>query len=62
MENWQIIFVNLSIFGFIFQLLLIVTVYQITKHSPLEKSNREILEKLYKIDNFSINPNKNTKF
>ena len=61
MEKWQSFFVNVSIFGFIFQILLVVTVYQITKNIPSYKSNKEILEELYKIDNFSINHNKNIK-
>ena len=61
MENWQNFFVNASIFGFIFQILLVITVFQITKNFSPEKYNKEILEKLYKMDNFSLNHNKNIK-
>ena len=61
MDNWQNFFVNASIFGFIFQILLVITVFQITKNFSPEKYNKEILEKLYKMDNFSLNHNKNIK-
>ncbi len=61
MENWQNFFVNASIFGFIFQILLVITVLQITKNFSSQKYNKEILEKLYEMDNFSINHNKNIK-
>ena len=62
MDNWQNFFVNASIFGFIFQILLVITVFQITKNFSSKKYNKEILEKLYEMDYFSINHNKNIKF
>ena len=42
MENWQNFFVNASIFGFIFQILLVITVFQITKNFSSKKHNKEM--------------------
>ena len=48
MVNWQLMFFNLAIGGFIFQIILIVGVYFISKSLPKEKTDREILEAIYK--------------
>tara|TARA_Y100000589_G_C27027087_1_gene577388 strand:+ start:527 stop:718 length:192 start_codon:yes stop_codon:yes gene_type:complete len=48
MNNWQFMFVNLTIIGFILQLILIVGVYVISKFLPVEKTDQEFLEGIYK--------------
>ena len=48
MEKWQFIFVNLAIGGFIFQMILIVGVYFISKCLLKEKTDRELLESIFK--------------
>ena len=48
MENWQLMFIYLVIGGFIFQIILIVGVYFISKSLPKEKTDKEILEAIYK--------------
>ena len=48
MEKWQFMFINLAIGGFIFQMILIAGVYFISKCLPKEKTDREILEGIYK--------------
>jgi len=48
MEKWQFIFVSFAIGGFIFQMILIVGSYFLSKYLPKEKTDKELLEKLYK--------------
>ena len=48
MEKWQFMFVNLAIGGFIFQMILIAVVYLISKSLPKEKTDKELLESMYK--------------
>tara|TARA_B100000212_G_scaffold321282_1_gene279720 strand:+ start:34 stop:222 length:189 start_codon:yes stop_codon:yes gene_type:complete len=48
MDKWQFMFVNLAIGGFIFQMILIVGVFLISKSLPKEKTDKELLESLYK--------------
>ena len=48
MEKWQFMFVNLVIGGFIFQMILITGTYFISKYLPKEKTDRELLESIYK--------------
>ena len=62
MGNWQLMFVNLVIGGFIFQIILIVGVYFISKSLPKEKTDREILEGIYKQSSLSGYLLRNKKF
>ena len=48
MEKWQFIFISLAIGGFIFQMILIAGVYFISKYLPKEKTDKELLESIYK--------------
>ena len=48
MEKWQFMFVNLAIGGFIFQMILIFGVYFISKCLPKEKTDKELLESMFK--------------
>jgi len=48
MEKWQFIFVNLAIGGFIFQIILVAGVYFMSKTLPNEKTDKELLESIYK--------------
>ena len=48
MEKWQFMFVNFAIGGFIFQMILIIGVYFISRFLPKEKTDRELLESIYK--------------
>ena len=48
MYSWQFMFVIFAIAGFIFQIILIAGVYFISNSLPKEKTNKEILEKIYK--------------
>ena len=48
MEKWQFMFVNFAIGGFIFQMILIAGVYYISKYLPKEKTDKELLESIYK--------------
>ena len=61
MELWQNIFVNITICGFFFQILLFVGVFQIAKNLPPKKSNKEFLEHLYKFNDFYLNKYRNLK-
>ena len=62
MEKWQFMFVNLVIGGFIFQMLLIAGVYFISKYLPKEKTDKELLESMYKQPSFSGINLRNLKF
>ena len=48
MEKWQFMFVNLAIGGFIFQMILIIGAYFVSKYLPKEKTDKELLESIYK--------------
>ena len=62
MENWQFMFVNLAIGGFIFQMILIVGAYFISKYLPKEKTDKELLEAIYKQPSLSGFYFRNLKF
>ena len=62
MQNWQFMFVNFAIVGFILQMILIIGVYCISKFLPSEKTDREILEEIYKQQSLSDYSLKNYKF
>ena len=47
MEKWQLMFVSFTIGGFIFQVILIVGAYFISKYLPKEKTDKELLEAIY---------------
>ena len=55
MEYWQNIFVNLAVYGFIFQIFIVVFMISISKIHLKEKSTRELLEELYNQPTFKIN-------
>ena len=48
MEKWQLMFVSFTIGGFIFQMTLIIGAYLISKCLPKEKTDKELLESIYK--------------
>ena len=62
MEKWQFMFVNLAIGGFIFQIILIAGVYFVSKSLPKEKTDKEILETIYKESSLSGYYLRNLKF
>ena len=62
MEKWQFLFVNLAIVGFIFQMILIAGVYFISKSLPKEKTDKELLESIYRQSSLSDNFIRNLKF
>ena len=62
MEKWQFLFVNLAIGGFIFQMILIAGVYIISKYLPKDKTDKELLEAIYKQPSLSGYYFKNLKF
>ena len=62
MQNWQFMFVNFAIGGFILQMILIIGAYYISKFLPSEKTDREILEEIYKQQSLSDYSLKNLKF
>ena len=55
-------FVNLAIGGFVFQIILIAGVYFISKYLPKEKTDRELLETIYKQPSLSGYYLRNLKF
>ena len=62
MEKWQFMFVYLAIGGFIFQMILIIGVYCISKFLPKEKTDKELLEIIYKKPSLSGKKIRNLKF
>ena len=62
MEKWQFMFVNCAIGGFIFQMILIAGVYLISKSLPKEKTDKELLESIYKQPSLSGHNLRNLKF
>ena len=53
MEKWQLMFVSFTIGGFIFQMTLIVGAYYVSKYLPKEKTDKELLESMYKLPSLS---------
>ena len=62
MEKWQFMFVNFAVGGFIFQMILIIGVYFISKFLLKEKTEKELLETIYKQPFLSGNKIRNLKF
>ena len=62
MEKWQFMFVNFAVGGFIFQMVLIIGVYFISKFLPKEKTDKELLESIYKQPSLSGYKLRNLKF
>ena len=62
MQNWQSLFVNFVICGFILQIILIIGVYFISKFLPKEKTDKEFLEEIYKQSTLSGYYLRNLKF
>ena len=62
MQNWQSLFVNFVVYGFILQIFLIVGVYFISKFLPREKTDKEFLEEIYKQSTLSGYYLRNLKF
>ena len=62
MEKWQFMFVNLVIGGFVFQMILIAGTYFISKYLLKEKTDRELLETIYKQPFLPSNKIRNLKF
>ena len=62
MQNWQSLFVNFVICGFILQIILIIGVYFISKFLPREKTDKEFLEEIYKQSTLSGYHLRNLKF
>ena len=62
MEKWQFMFVNFAVGGFIFQMILIIGVYFISRFLPKEKTDKELLETIYKQPSLSGNKIRNLKF
>ena len=62
MEKWQFMFVNFAVGGFIFQMILIIGVYFISKFLPKEKTDKELLEIMYKQPSLSGVKVRNLKF
>ena len=62
MQNWQSLFVNFVIYGFILQIILIIGVYFISKFLPREKTDKEFLEEIYKQSTLSGYYLRNLKF
>ena len=62
MEKWQFMFINFAVGGFIFQMILIIGVYFISKFLLKEKTDKELLERIYKQPFLSGNKIRNLKF
>ena len=62
MEKWQFMFVNFAVGGFVFQMMLIIGVYFISRFLPKEKTDKELLETIYKQSSLSGNKFRNLKF
>ena len=62
MEKWQFMFVNFAVGGFIFQMILIIGAYFISKFLPKEKTDKELLETIYNQPALKGNYLKNLKF
>ena len=62
MQNWQFLFVNFVVYGFILQIILIIGAYLISKLLPIEKTDREFLEEIYKQSSLTGYSIRNLKF
>ena len=62
MHNWQYMFVNFAIGGFILQIILIFGAYYISKFLPREKTDKEFLEEIYKQSSLTEYYLRNLKF
>ena len=62
MQDWQSLFVNFVICGFILQIILIFGAYFISKFLPKEKTDKEFLEEIYKQSTLSGYYLRNLKF
>ena len=62
MQNWQFLFVNFVVYGFILQIILIIGSYFISKFLPREKTDREYLEETYKQSSLPGYSLRNLKF
>tara|TARA_Y100001978_G_scaffold30136_1_gene25944 strand:+ start:26 stop:214 length:189 start_codon:yes stop_codon:yes gene_type:complete len=62
MEKWQFMFINFAVGGFIFQMILIFGVYFISRFLLKEKTDKELLETIYKQPSLSSNKIRNLKF
>ncbi len=62
MHNWQYMFVNFAIGGFILQIILIFGAYYISKFLPREKTDKEFLEEIYKQSSLTGYYLRNLKF
>ena len=62
MEKWQLMFINFAVAGFIFQIILIIGVYFISKFLLIEKTDKELLERIYNQQFLSGNKIRNVKF
>ena len=62
MENWQCMFVNFAVVGFIFQFFFVAVVYFISKSLPYEKTDKELLESIYNQPSISGHYLRNLKF
>ena len=62
MEKWQFMFVNFAVGGFIFQMILIIGVYFVSKFLFKEKTDKELLEIIYNQPSLSGNKIRNLKF
>ena len=62
MEKWQFMFVNFAVGGFIFQMILFIGVYFISRFLPKEKTDRELLETIYEQPSLSVDYLRNLKF
>ena len=62
MQNWQFLFVNFVVCGFILQIFLIIGVYFISKFLPREKTDKEFLEEIFTQSTLSGYYLRNLKF
>jgi len=62
MLNWQYLFVNFVVYGFFFQIILIIGVFFVSKFLPREKTDIEFLEEIYKQSSISRYYLRNLKF
>ena len=62
MYNWQYMFVSFAIGGFILQIILIIGAYYISKFLPREKTDKELLEEIYKQSSLTGYYLRNLKF
>ena len=54
-HKWQIVFVNLSILGFLLQFIFIFFAVSISRILPRQRTNKELLDQIY--NQHSLSPN-----